>query len=81
MEAGGRGRVRRGLSHEVEELAALYGAEARRLFCDHTWEELEPTLADGWRRVRGDHALDWAQVRPRVHAAWLSAQGHDRHCG
>ncbi|GHE36300.1 hypothetical protein ACFOED_12565 [Vulcaniibacterium thermophilum] len=78
MEAG---RARRALTREAEELAALYGAEARRLFCEHSWEQLEPTLAEGWRRIRGGHALDWPQVRPRVHAAWLAARGVERRCG
>ncbi|HZH44839.1 MAG TPA: hypothetical protein VEY50_12230 [Lysobacter sp.] len=70
--------MRRALPHEAEELAALYGAEARRLYSEHTWEQLEPTLADGWTRVRGRYALDWPQVRMHVHAAWLSAQLYRR---
>lgn len=79
MDVPGRGQPRP-LSHEAEELAALYGTEARRLFGDRRWEDVEPMLASRWCRVRGGHALEWVQVRSRVQAAWLGAHAPRRRC-
>lgn len=79
MEVGAR-HQRPAIPREVEELAVLYGTEARRLYSQHAWEQLEPSLAEGWHRLCHRHDCDWTKVRHRVHAAWIGARMPDRHC-
>jgi hypothetical protein len=34
------------------------------------WDDVEPHLASGWERARGESALGWNDAKPAARDAW-----------
>lgn len=60
----------RALTRDEEDLALTYGIEARRHHGACAWDDVEPTLAEGWPRLRNRSHLEWVDVAEHVEAAW-----------
>ena len=54
------------------ELIAAYAMLSRDYYAALAWPEAEPRLAAGWRRVRGQCALEWAEVAALIRAIWIA---------
>jgi hypothetical protein len=54
------------------ELIAAYAMRSRDYYAALAWPEAEPRLAAGWRRVRGQCALEWAEVAALIRAIWIA---------
>jgi hypothetical protein len=61
------------LLDENRTRARILGEEATAQYPDQPWNAVERHLAGEWHMVRGNSALDWADVRHDAHAAWQAA--------
>ena len=53
------------------QLGALYAREARDLYPDRTWHEVEPLIRRLWER---DRPGDWPRSSPMVREFWRQAR-------
>jgi phage tail tape-measure protein len=58
------------LDYDHYRPAYQYGWEARSLYSDKSWEEIESALEESWARRRGSSSLDWKQARQASRDAW-----------
>jgi hypothetical protein len=59
-----------GLAYEQYRPAYKFGWEARLLYRDLRWDEVEGELAKSWHERRGSSTLTWEQARDAAHDAW-----------
>ena len=60
----------RSLVYEHYQPAYRYGWEARSLYSDKSWEEIEAELEGKWSSRRGDSLLAWQNARHATRDAW-----------
>lgn len=54
--------------------AYRYGWESRSITGDHSFEDLEPPLKEGWTHARKESRFDWDKARPAVKDAWAKVE-------
>ncbi len=58
------------VAYEHYRPAYRYGWEARSLYFEKTWDEIESELATQWPSRRGDSSLEWKNARHASRDAW-----------
>ncbi len=58
------------LTYDHYRPAYQSGWEARSLYADKSWDEIEPELEKGWKKSRGDSSLAWSNARHASKDAW-----------
>ena len=58
------------LDYDHYRPAYRYGWEARSLYSDKSWDEIESELESGWGERRGTSKLDWKAARHASRDAW-----------
>jgi hypothetical protein len=59
--------------------AYRHGWEARMMYGNREWDELEPDLEKSWAERRGHSALDWAKAKLATRDAWDRLEGREGH--
>ncbi len=68
------------VSYDHYRPAYQYGWEARSLYSDKTWDEIESELESQWSSRRGNSSLAWKKARHASRDAWerVGTLGHGK---
>lgn len=60
------------LRYPKPHLCAMYAREARDVYPDCSWQEVEPLLRRAWEN--GINNIEWRRARSMVKSCWLEQQ-------